>query len=81
METTSTVFVSALPFECDEGTLREIFQGHGTIHSVEVFADWAGATYEPYAHIKMDNAEAAVESLDGLQIGSTYLRVNLLVKP
>lgn len=76
----NTLFVSALPFRATEDSLRQIFAPYGPIHSIQVFADWENPTFEAYAHIQTDQAEAAILALDGKQIGLTLLRVNRLVQ-
>ena len=75
----SIIFVSALPFKISESELRGLFAPFGRIESIAIHADWENASYEPYAHIKMENAEKAINALDGKMIQSTYLRVNTLV--
>jgi RNA recognition motif-containing protein len=74
-----TLFVSALPFKVTDQELRSLFQPYGEIRSITIHADWEKATYEPYAHIEMNNADAAIRALDGLILGPTYLRVNKLI--
>jgi len=74
------IFVSALPFKINEDQLRRLFEPYGNVKSIEIFADWENARSEPYAHILMDNGKEAIACLDGKQIGSTYLRVNQLIK-
>jgi RNA recognition motif-containing protein len=76
-----TLFVSALPFKATEAELKTLFEQYGRVHSVEIFADWINASFEPYAHIRMDQADEAIVRLDGKIIGSTYLRVNHLATP
>ena len=76
-----TLFVSALPFKATEAELRTLFEQYGRVQSVEIFADWVDASFEPYAHIRMDQPDEAIEALDGKIIGSTYIRVNRLVIP
>ena len=75
-----TLFVSALPFRITEYQIRDLFAPFGQVQSVRVYADWENASYEPYAHVVMDNTEQAIEALDGVIINSTYLRLNKLVQ-
>lgn len=73
------VFVSALPFRISENELKDLFQEYGQVESITMFTDWDDARFEPYAHIRMTNSDAAIQALDGLIINSTYLRVNPVV--
>ena len=70
-----TIFVSALPFKASEETLRNAFETFGP-ESVEIFADWAEPTYEPYALMDLKEPDAAVKAMDGKQIGHKHLRVH-----
>ncbi len=76
----TTVFVSALPFKITERELRALFERYGKVGSVQIFADWENGLTESYAHLSMENAAQAIKELDGLQIDSTYLRVNELIR-
>jgi RNA recognition motif-containing protein len=75
-----TLFVSALPFRVTEKQIRDLLAPFGSVQSVQLYADWDNASFEPYAHVVMQNPERAIDALDGAIINSTYLRLNKLVK-
>jgi RNA recognition motif-containing protein len=74
------IFVSCLPIEIKGSELKHIFEEYGTVHSIKIYADWKNASFEPYAHVIMDNSEQAIKALDGKQIGMNYLRINKIPK-
>jgi hypothetical protein len=73
-----SIFIGSLPFRADEEHIRALFSPFGTVHAVELHADWIRPTHEPYALVEMesDDIEGLVDALDGKKIGRTYIRVH-----
>ena len=71
-----TLYVSALPFQANEKTIRQLFSEIGQIGTVQVFADWENPTHEPYALVEVDDALKTIREMDGKKIGYTHLRVH-----
>ncbi|WP_301100942.1 RNA-binding protein [Propionivibrio sp.] len=72
-----TVFIGALPFRATEEFIHDLIQPYRPDGPIEIFADWSYPTFEPYALVSLDDAERAVDELDGRKFGATHLRVHL----
>jgi RNA recognition motif-containing protein len=72
------LYVGNVPFTTTEAELRELFEQHGSVHSVNVITDRDTGRPRGFAFIEMDegNAKAAMEALDGRDLGGRSLRVN-----
>ena len=71
------LYVGNIPFTTTESELEELFSQHGTVSSVKVITDRDTGRSRGFAFVEMDNgADAAIESLDGRDMGGRSLRVN-----
>lgn len=72
------LYVGNLPYSATEDELRELFEQHGTVHSVSVITDRETGQPRGFAFVEMDEqgANAAVAALEQSQFGGRRLRVN-----
>ena len=75
---TKKLYVGNLPFSTTEEELREVFEKHGTVESVNVITDRETGRPRGFAFIEMDasGADAAKEALDGHELGGRNIRVD-----
>ncbi len=72
------IYVGNLPFSASEDEVRALFANHGTVHSVRLISDRATGRPRGFGFVDMDpeEAAAAIEALDGAELGGRTLRVN-----
>jgi RNA recognition motif-containing protein len=73
------LYVGNLPFSSTEPELRELFERHGSVESVNVITDRETGRPRGFAFVEMSEASAAsdaIKALDGTQLGGRALRVN-----
>lgn len=73
------LYVGNLPFSSTEPELRELFERHGGVESVNVITDRETGRPRGFAFVEMSEASAAsdaIKALDGTQLGGRALRVN-----
>lgn len=72
------LYVGNLPYTSNEDELRDLFAGHGDVHSVNVIMDRETGRGRGFAFVEMEDAEAttAMESLNGSDFGGRTLKVN-----
>jgi RNA recognition motif-containing protein len=72
------LYVGNLPFTATEDEVREFFSQHGTVHSVALINDRETGRPRGFGFVEMDDeaAMAAIEKLDGADMGGRPLRVN-----
>ena len=75
---TTNIFVGNLPFTAEEDALRELFQQHGSVHSVRIITDRDTGRSRGFGFVEMpgDVASTAIEALNGVDFGGRPLRVN-----
>ena len=73
-----SIYVGNLPFSSSEMEVRELFEQHGTVHSVKLITDRYTGKPRGFGFIEMEDedAEAAIQALDGTEFGGRSLRVN-----
>lgn len=71
------MFVSNLPFEASEESVRELFSEFGTVRSIQIATDIFTRKCRGFGFIEMEGheARAAVNALDGKSYHGKYLRV------
>lgn len=76
---TKSIYVGNLPYSATEEELRTAFSTHGTVHSVKLITDRETGKPRGFAFVEMDpqDADGAVEAMNGHQLGGRPLRVNL----
>ena len=70
------LYVGNLPDTMTEQELRELFAEHGSVDAVDVIMDRETGRPRGFAFVEMDNAEAAIEALNGREIGGRTMRVD-----
>jgi RNA recognition motif-containing protein len=72
------IYVGNLPFSSTEDEVRELFEQHGTVESVDLIADRQTGRPRGFGFVQMEDAQAmtAIEALDGTEMGGRSLRVN-----
>jgi RNA recognition motif-containing protein len=72
------IYVGNLPFTATEDEVRELFQEHGDVHGVDLIHDRETGRPRGFGFVEMDSdgADAAIEALDGMQMGGRPLKIN-----
>lgn len=73
------LYVGNIPFSASEEELREAFGRHGDVASVDVIMDRETNRPRGFAFVEMAEesaARAAIEALDGSDLGGRNLRVS-----
>ncbi|MEE9281159.1 MAG: RNA-binding protein [Myxococcota bacterium] len=73
------LYIGNIPFSTTEPELREMFQKHGALESVNVITDRETGRSRGFAFVEFadeSSARAAQEALDGTEMGGRSLRVN-----
>jgi len=73
------IYVGNLPFSATEQDLRELFESHGSIDSINVIMDRETGRPRGFAFVEMSDAGSAanaIRALDGSDMGGRALRVN-----
>jgi RNA recognition motif-containing protein len=74
------LYVGNLSFNSTEDDLTEAFSAHGTVTSVTIVTDRETGRPRGFAFVEMATgaeAQAAIEALDGSELGGRSLRVNV----
>jgi RNA recognition motif-containing protein len=74
----TTIYVGNLPFNATEQDLRALFERHGAVESVKLINDRETAKPRGFGFVEMAqaDAQAAIEALNGQQLGGRPLRIN-----
>jgi RNA recognition motif-containing protein len=73
------IYVGNLPFSTTEAELQELFESHGAVSRVNLVMDRETGRPRGFAFVEMANdneGNAAIEALNGTQIGGRSLTVN-----
>nr|XP_043623774.1 30S ribosomal protein 2, chloroplastic [Erigeron canadensis] len=83
-EAARRLYVGNIPRTTNNDELEKIFQEHGSIEKVEVMYDkWSGRSRR-FGFVTMktvDDANVAIEKLNGTEIGGRKIKVNVTEKP
>jgi len=73
-----TIYVGNLPFSATEDELQALFSQYGTVHSVKLISDRDTGRPRGFGFVEMsaEEAPAAIEATNGLDMGGRSLRVN-----
>jgi RNA recognition motif-containing protein len=73
-----TIYVGNLPFSSTQAEISELFGRYGTVHSVNLISDRETGRPRGFGFVEMDpeQALAAIEALNGTELGGRSLRVN-----
>jgi RNA recognition motif-containing protein len=72
------IYVGNLPFSATEESVRELFEAHGTVESVNLIADRDTGRPRGFGFVEMpeEAANAAISALDNKEFGGRTLKVN-----
>ncbi|MBU2500132.1 RNA-binding protein [bacterium] len=72
------IYVGNLPFSATNEEIQDLFGQHGTVHSVALINDRETGRPRGFGFVEMDDdaAMAAIQALDGQEMGGRSLRVN-----
>ena len=71
------LYVGNLPFTATETEVREMFEKHGSVESLNLINDRDTGRPRGFGFVEMqDGAEAAMSALNGLEMGGRNLTVN-----
>jgi RNA recognition motif-containing protein len=70
------LYVGNLPFTATEDQIKEAFQQYGEVTSVQLITDRETHRPRGFGFVEMENAEAAIEALNGQDMGGRKLVVN-----
>jgi RNA recognition motif-containing protein len=73
------LYVGNLSFSSTEADLRELFEQHGALQSVNVITDRETGRSRGFAFVEFEDASSAAkaqQALDGQEFGGRNLRVN-----
>ncbi|MDR1110937.1 MAG: RNA-binding protein [Deltaproteobacteria bacterium] len=73
-----TIYVGNLPFSSTPAEISDLFSRFGTVHSVNLISDRETGRPRGFGFVEMDpeQALAAIEALNGSDLGGRSLRVN-----
>ena len=72
------IYVGNLPFSTTDEELEELFSAHGAVESAKVITDRETGRSRGFGFVEMaqEAADAAIQALDGKDLGGRPLRVN-----
>lgn len=73
------IYVGGLSYSTSEAELNDLFTPHGTVESAKVIMDRYTGQSRGFGFVEMSKAEeakAAIETLNGTQLGGRTLTVN-----
>jgi RNA recognition motif-containing protein len=72
------LYVGNLAYTSTESEIRELFENHGEVESVNVIMDRETGRARGFAFVEMNDegAQAAMEALNGVEFGGRALKVN-----
>ena len=72
------IYVGNIPFSVDENAIRALFETHGTVESIRMINDRDTGRFRGFGFVDMpdDQAQAAIEQLNGHDMDGRQLRVN-----
>jgi len=70
------LFVSNFPFTATESQLNDLFSQYGSVVSVKVINDRETGRSRGFGFVEMENADEAMNQLNGKDFGGRQLRIN-----
>ena len=71
------LYVGNLPFSVTTDDLQGLFSQHGEVHSVNIISDRDTGRPRGFGFVEMENAEAAIDALNGHELEGRALNVNV----
>ena len=73
-----SIYVGNLPWSATEEQIRNLFEGYGTVNSVNLVSDRETGRARGFGFVEMAaaDAEAAIQALDGSSMDGRSLKVN-----
>jgi RNA recognition motif-containing protein len=71
------LYVGNLPYSVTSDELQALFSQHGEVESVNVITDRETGRARGFAFVEMQNAQAAIDALNGQELGGRALNVNI----
>ncbi len=71
------LYVGNLSFNSTEDDVRDAFSAHGTVTSVNLIMDRETGRPRGFGFVEMENADAAIDALNGHQLEGRALNVNI----
>jgi RNA recognition motif-containing protein len=73
-----SIYVGNLPFTATEDEVRDLFAAYGEVESVRLMTDRDTGRPRGFGFVKMgsDDAQSAIQALNGKNLGGRDLRVN-----
>jgi RNA recognition motif-containing protein len=72
----NTIYVGNLSRNTTESTLRSLFEPYGSITSVKIIIDRVTGEPRGFAFVDMENAQEAIDALNGKEVDGQCLRIN-----
>ena len=75
----TNIYVGNLPYGTSDSELEEIFSAHGAVDKASVIIDRASGRSRGFGFVEMssdDEARAAIEAVNGLEMDGRNLTVN-----
>ena len=72
------IYVGNLPFSATENEVRELFEAHGTVESVNLITDRDTGRPRGFGFVEMasGDADSAISALNGKSMGDRSLNIN-----
>jgi RNA recognition motif-containing protein len=70
------LYVGNLPFSATEEELTNLFSVHGEVQSVNIITDRMTGRARGFGFIEMENADVAIQELNGKEFSGRTLTVN-----
>ena len=72
------LYIGNLSFDATEDQIRELFEQHGTVDSVNLITDRETGRLRGFGFVEMEQAgaEAAIKALDNTEVGGRTIKVN-----
>jgi cold-inducible RNA-binding protein len=73
---TKKLYVGNLNFSTTEDEIRTLFAAHGEVQSINMINDRETGRPRGFCFVEMENADAAIQALNGKEVGGRALTVN-----
>ncbi len=71
------LYVGNLSFDATEDSVRDLFSQHGEVLSVALINDRETGRPRGFGFVEMENADEAIDALNGQDFGGRALNVNI----